>query len=519
MTPLPTEEVKRQVTLSQNAMKPNDLLLKFSSFDKLIRVMTYVLRFVSGTRNNVSKKCKSPNATDYKKATNKIIQLVQREVYANELEILQKTKSVSNTSELKALNPFIDGDGLMRVGGRLQNASTMQERNPIIMPKHFVTTILIHETHTKYFHCGVNSTLNAVRYKYWPIHGKTQVKKVLRNCVRCARAKPRETNYLMGNLPAPRVQPSPPFTNTEVDFCGPFLLKEKKFRNRNTIKVYVAVFVCFSTKAVHLEAVDSLTSEAFIVTLERFFARRGVASNIYRDNGTNFVGANREIQELIKFVKSEKFNNFVKDHLAFHNIIWHFNSAKSPHMGGLWEAMVKLFKRFLYRAINPSLLTLQEFETLIIKIEAILNSRPIYDPSSDPNDLEPLTPGHFLIGRPLTSPPDPDLSQIQVNRLSNWQHVQFLKQQFWKQWQNEYLHEMNIRSKWKKMTADQIKLGAIVILREDNLPPLCWVLGRIVEVHPGNDGIVRVVSVRTKSGIFKRNLKSVSLLPVKIEEM
>lgn len=120
----------------------------------------------------------------------------------------------------------------------------------------------------------------------------------------------------------------------------------------------MSIFVCFATKACHLEVVDSLTSKAFISTLERFFARRGFASNIYSDNGTNFVGANNEIKELLKFLRSESHNNKVKNYLAPHNINWHFNPARSPHMGGSWETVVKSFKRHLYRAIEPSLLTL-----------------------------------------------------------------------------------------------------------------------------------------------------------------
>lgn len=186
-------------------------------------------------------------------------------------------------------------------------------------------------------------------------------------------------------------------------------------------------------------------------------------------------------------------------------------------MGGLWEATVKLFKRHLYRAIHPLTFTYQEFQTLTIKIEAVLNSRPISPLSSDLNDLNPLTPGHFLIGKPLSTLPDPDLSHIAVNRMSNWQHVQFVNQQFWKRWQREYLQELNVRSKWTKKTTNEIKIGSMITLKTDNLPPLCWPLARIVELHPGKDGVVRVVSVQTKNGILKRNVKGICLLPIDIE--
>lgn len=183
-------------------------------------------------------------------------------------------------------------------------------------------------------------------------------------------------------------------------------------------------------------------------------------------------------------------------------------------MGGLWEAAVKSFKRHLLRTVDPLVLTFEEFSTLTTKIEAILNSRPITPLSTDPNDLQALTPGHFLIGRPLTSIPDPNLLELKINKLSRWQHVQYLNQQFWARWRKEYLQELNVRSKWHNSKTENIQIGTMVTLQEDNLPPLRWIMGRIVEVHPGDDGVVRVVSVRTKNGVYKRNVKKVCILPI-----
>lgn len=451
---------------------------------------------------------------EYSQAENKLIFLVQREAFESDIVSLITNKSVKNSSILKSLNPYIDSRGHIRVGGRLKYASTLHERNAIVLPKHHITEIIIRQIHVKHFHSGVNATLNAIRYKYWPIHGRSQVKSVLKNCITCCRAKPRENKFIMGNLPAPRVSPSEPFTHTGVDYCGPFLIKEKKFRNRNSIKVYVSIFVCFATKACLIEVVHDLTFEGFIAALERFFARRGACTDLYSDNGTNFVGANKEIQELHKFLMSGNHNEIVKNHLAPKSIQWHFIPPRSPHMGGLWEAAVKSFKRHLFRSINPLLCTFEEFMTLTTKIEAILNSRPMTPLSTDPHDLRALTPGHFLIGRPLTSTPEPSLLDLKQNKLSTWQHIQYLKQQFWVRWQREYLHELNSRSKWQDKCPDNIKIGTMVTLQEENVPPLQWILGRIIEIHPGEDGVVCVVTVRTKSGVYKRNVKKLSILPI-----
>lgn len=514
LTPLPDEENKKQIALFQETSKKNSFLHQWSSFGKLNRIMAYILRFLHNSRKDNEKYRGALTSVEYAKARNKIIIMTQHEIYINELEDLRKQGSVKKTSNLKALNPYIDSAGIIRVGGRIRYTSTNQEKNAIILPKHHVTEMIIRETHVKHLHSGINSTLNAVRFQYWPINGRSQVKTILKKCITCCKANGKINNLLMGDLPAPRVSPSYPFKVTGVDYCGPFIIKEKKFRNRNTIKVYVSVFVCFATKACHLEVVHDLTSESFIAALERFFARRGACTDIHSDNGTNFVGANNEIKELHKFLMSENHNEIIKNHLSPKGITWHFIPPRSPHMGGLWEAAVKSFKRHLLRSVNPSLFTYEEFVTLTTKIEAILNSRPLTPLSTDPNDLRALTPGDFLIGRPLTSIPDPSLLHLNENRLSNFQHIQYLKQQFWIRWSNEYLQELNVRSKWQQQSSENIKIGTMVTLQEDDLPPLYWILGRIEEVHPGQDGIVRVVSVRTKKGIYKRNVKKVCVLPI-----
>lgn len=187
-------------------------------------------------KNKILRNSGKLSTQEYQNARDLIIKLIQRENYEKELVSLKKKQSVDNLSESKALNPYTDIKGIIRVGGRLENASTLHQKNPIILPKHYVTTLIIRSVHPTYFHCGVNSTLNAVRYNYWPIDGRAQVRTILIQCVRFTRAKPRENNYIMDSLPAPRVQPSIPFLHTGVDFCGPFGLKEKNLETRKLLK-------------------------------------------------------------------------------------------------------------------------------------------------------------------------------------------------------------------------------------------------------------------------------------------
>lgn len=262
------------------------------------------------------------------------------------------------------------------------------------------------------------------------------------------------------------------------------------------------IFVCFTTKACHIELVTDLTTEAFLASLRRFFARRGKCLNLYSDNGTNFVGANRELKASIEFTKSNSVNNSIVELLANQGIQWHFSPPRSPHFGSLWEAAVKSFKIDFYRTVGNTLFTYEELYTYVTEIESILNSRSITPLSSDPKDLNALSPSHFLIGDSLTTLPDQDLSHIKQNRLSTWQHIPFVKQHFWKRWWKEYLHKLNTRLKWQLQPEEEIKIGTIVILKEDNLPPLLWPFRRIIKAHPGSDGIVRVVTVKTNSGVY-----------------
>lgn len=326
--------------------------------------------------------------------------------------------------------------------------------------------------------------------------------------------KPREPLYVMGDLPKSRVTASYPFERVGVDYCGYFYIKEKRHRNRNKVKVYAAIFVCLTTKAVHVELVADLTTEAFLGALRRFFSRRGKSRILYSDNGTNFLGADRQLKELHSLINSESHNNKIKNHLADHEIEWNFIPPRTPHFGGIWEAAVKSLKHHMRRTVGETLFTFEDLSTYMCEIEAVLNSRPLTPMSCEPDDLRALTPGHFLIGRPLTALPCEDFSNVTTNRLAVWQHIQKLKCDLWKRWSHEYLSEMNVRSKWSKGSSDLVRVGSLVVLREDNLPPLRWSLGRIVEVYPGDDGVIRVVSLKTEKGVFKRGVKKISPLPI-----
>ncbi|XP_076229447.1 uncharacterized protein LOC143175223 [Nomia melanderi] len=318
----------------------------------------------------------------------------------------------------------------------------------------------------------------------------------------------------MGDLPANRFKATRAFDIVGIDYCGPFLIKEKKFRSKNKLKSYVAVFVCFATKAIHLELATDLTTESCLGVLKRFFGKRGKPQQIHSDNATNFVGVKNEIAETRAFLLSQKYKEDMQHFLTKQNIEWHFSPPHSQHFGGLWEAGVKSFKKQLYRSVGDETFTYEKFYTLIVEIEAILNSRPLIPLSSDPNDFLALSPAHFLIGDSLTSLPEQNFADIPSNRLSLWQNIQRIRHHFWKRWQGEYLHELHTRSKWHTGDDTLIKEGTLVTIREDNCAPLHRKLGRVVKTHPGEDGIVQVATIKTQHSVYRRSLKRLSSLPI-----
>ena len=406
------------------------LLEKYSSMTRLQRVIAYLFRFIHNLKNKTKKSTGPLTEVELDSSTRCIIKLTQLDEFAKEINHLKHGEKIDNRSRLIPLNPFIDNQGILRVGGRLAHSElSYNQKHPILLPsKHYVTRLVIREEHLRLKHAGAQATLYSVREHYWPLDARNVTRRIIHQCVPCFRVIPRGVNYMMGDLPQVRISHSlRPFVNVGVDYCGPLYIKEKRFQNRKRIKVYVAIFVCMGTKAVHLELISDMSTEVFIAGLKRFFARRGKSKSIYSDNGKIFVGANRELNELYELTLSTEHRKDLQQFLLDEKITWHFIPPGAPHFGGLWEAAVKSFKHHLLRTVGDTLLTYEQLETCIVEIEAILNSRPLSPMSTDPNDLRPLTPGHILIGGPLTSFPQVDLSATPSNHLTAWQHSQKMR--------------------------------------------------------------------------------------------
>lgn len=353
---------------------------------------------------------------------------VQRCDFRKEYKALFQGKFIEKNSDLRALAPFLHTDRLIRVGGRLKDSGLGFEIcHPIALPrKHVLVKRIIEQEHVCIGHGGVQATMAAVRQHYWPLSLRSTTRKIVRGCLACFKAKPLQSEARMTSLPAPRVTVSRPFFHSGIDYAGPFMLRESKRRNARLHKAYAAVFICFATKAIHVEVVSDLTLEAFLAALKRFIARKGKPECLYSDNGTTFVGANKLLKEAYDVFSSEQIQDKIRFFLRDLEVSWTFIPPNAPHFGGLWEAAVKSLKYYLVRIVGKVHLTFEELQTVLVEIESILNSRPLVPLSEDPNDLGYLSPGHFLVGTVNNSFPSRDIHDFNENRLVRWQRVEQL---------------------------------------------------------------------------------------------
>lgn len=503
------------VTLQSNITQKNPIsseILKFERFSKfstLQRTLAYVLRFINNLKNKQNKTTGALTADELNGSLNILVKQHQNECFSDEIELLKNKENLPAKSRVLSLTPFINSNGIICVGGRLHNSSEPYERkHPILLDSnHQFSKLLFTHYHKKLLHAGPQLLLTSVRENYWPIRGRILARSTVNNCKLCRIMKAQGLNPIMGNLPASRVTPNLPFNISGVDFAGPFHITDRKGRGCKISKCYMCLFVCLSTKALHLEVASDLTTNAFILCLRRFISRRGKPLEIYCDNGTNFVGANNEITTFLKSTSAD-IAGFASDE----GIQFRFSPAYSPHFGGLWEVGVKSAKFHISRILGDKHLTFEELSTLFSQIEAILNSRPLTPLSSDPNDLYPLTPAHFLIGRPLTSLPTESLLDDTPSILDRYRCLEKMRQHFWNRWRNEYLSELQQKYKWQ-LNQRGLQEQDLVVIKEPNAPPLKWRMARVHKLYPGSDGVSRVADLYTSKGIIRRAIRNLCLLP------
>lgn len=448
-----------------------------------------------------------------------ILHTVQHEAFARELKCLKEGKTLHKASPLRKLNPMTDEDNLLRVGGRISSAPdlTREEKHPIIVPHtHHIATLLVRFYHEQVVHQGRHITEGAIRAAgYWIVGGKRLVSSVIHRCVTCRKLRGRLQEQKMGDLPADRLTPEPPFSNVGLDIFGPWMVMTRRTRGGSAdSKRWAVIFTCMSTRAVHLELIESMTTDSFINALRRFFAIRGPARLLRSDRGTNLVGACKELS-----INTE--DTTITTYLQSRGCSWVFNPPHSSHMGGVWERLIGVARRILDAMLlqtGPTRLTHEVLSTLMAEVMAIMNARPLVAISSDPDMPSVLTPATLLTQKMSTvSAPSGNFQMADLHG-KQWKHVQCLANTFWKRWRRDYLSTLQGRRKWTDERPN-VKTGDVVLLKDSQAHRNEWPVGVIVNTLLSGDKRIRKVEVRVvKEGTVKVFLRPISEIVVLLSE-
>ena len=485
---------------------------RYSDLTRLRRTMAWLLRFHNYVRWKFSDSGRNVavgplTAEECEKALAVIIQLVQDQSFSEALRVLpnqvelagpaapvteEMIKKSSHLQQMQHLNPFVVR-GSLRVGGRLRNARLSYEaKYPLLMPhQHPVTDLLIKHHHEKEGQMGVNHVLAGLNRNVWIVNGRSAVKRVIGNCVPCRTWRARSGNQQMGDLPPARVQQKKPFTSIGVDLMGPIMVTV----GRSLVKRYICIFNCMVTRAVHFEVVQSQEVRVFLQAYRRFCGRRNVnPTSVYSDNGGNFVAAEKVLKG---------------------KVTWHFNPPRASHQGGLYEIFFKLFRKIFRSIVSGSILYEFDLFTYVTEVERILNNRPITKLPDTPDDWAALTPNSILTGSLADDVQLGRSSKVDVFRQS-WK-TEYLADQFWRQWLQQYLPLLHPRQKWFGVSCN-VKPGDLVLMLDESLPRGQWPKAIVVENLPDQGGLVRRVRVRTSGGtIYSRDIRKLCLLEGLVE--
>ena len=485
---------------------------KYSTYLKLLRVTAYVHRFIRNCRRPRDERLtNSLSATELKEAEVKWLRSCQTTNFQDEVENLQ-----SNSTRLplvKQLRLYLDQQGLLRCGGRIHNAPLEYDvKFPYLLPKkHVLTKLIVFDVHKNQLHSGVNSTITQIRQKYWIPSIRQCVRSLLRTCIQCTRVTGRP--YAAPDpppLPKVRVSEAPPFSVTGVDFTGALFVKNA---TGSETKCYICLFTCASTRAVHLEVVQDLSTDSFLQAFRRFASRKSLPMVMISDNATTYIAAANHLKKLFN-------SQVVQEELSRKGTEWRFIPKRAPWYGGFWERLIGLTKTSLKKILGRRYVCMETLQTIVTEIEAVINDRPLTHVSSSIDDLEPLTPSHLLYGRKMTSLPhhthlpDDEMTQIQSDQttLTNRAKQQSdIIEQFWRRWKSEYLTALREFHTTTGSNEKRIRVGDVVQIYDEG-PRIRWKLAVVLELMTGNDGSVRAAKIKTKRGITNRPI--VKLYPL-----
>ncbi|CAH2218177.1 jg24405 [Pararge aegeria aegeria] len=506
---------------------------RFSSWKRLWRTMARVLQFISLCKTkdkvNISRQLKKIDPTwkkSKKSVTRKIRNLCkegttkrmflqiepelleqaeilllkrsQTESFKEDFHYLERGKKLPNNSKLKKLDVEVN-NGLLRLRGRVNAIKGVSEefKRPIVLhSKNKITNLIIEDCHRRFNHGNHATVMNELRQRFLILGLRSAVRSTLHHCQWCKTYRSKPQKLPIGDLPPERLRHgAPPFTCCAVDYFGPMNVT----LGRRHEKRWGALFTCLTTRAVHIELVTSLTTSSMIMALRRFAARRGMPKILYSDNGTNFVGANKELKEAIEEMKKGKLVTETEEL----GIKWKFIPPGAPNMGGAWERLVQSIKTALGVTLKEKTPKEETLHTLLLEAEHIVNSRPLTNAADNP-DEEALTPNHFLIGRSNGAARIGAFTDKELVGRETWKTAQQLADHFWRRWLREYLPTLLPRKIGGRLEHTNLNVGDIVLIVDSSLPRCTWPRGKVLKIYPGPDGKTRVADIETRGGVLRR---------------
>ena len=407
-----------------------------SSWDKLTRHVALTIKkknWLASKRRTQKPIFKFLSVSKLHKSELNILRFCQNEFFQKEILHLQKGNPVSKNSTILSLDPTFT-DRLVHVGGRLKSTQlSLKCYSQIIIDKnHPLAALLIKLHHEINLHSGREQTLLSIRKEYWIRPCSALIQRILKNCSYCKRRSAKPQQLFMSKIPIDRIAVNEkPFSIMVVDYFGPIIIKLNK-RTRSTqatAERYGVLFTCLTRPAVHLELATDMTTDAFILALRRFIARRGHVKILRSDNGSNIIVTEKRLKHALTCIDQNK----VAQTLWKQHILWKFNPPVSPWMGPVWEASVKTVKQAPRTITKERLFTEDALTTFLCKVESSVNQRPLTPNSNSIDDFEALTPYHFLLGSHSSNPSPGDFSDSQINlRRTKWKAVQAATNIFWR---------------------------------------------------------------------------------------
>ncbi|XP_067950597.1 uncharacterized protein [Watersipora subatra] len=473
-------------TQSSKKLTMDDRLRVYSSLSSAVRAVD---KLHSCVRAKKAKKNKNSRVEMLEKAKMTIIHVrwVQQEGFAEYEHIRQD--NLSKSSALSKLEPFIDTVGVLTVGGQLKSASLpFAEAHPIVLLKtSHVTKLILAECHERVKHQGQGITINEIRSSgFWVIGASSLVSSYIHSCVSGRRLRRPNKTQKMADLPSERVTCNPPFTYVGCDCFGPFIVKD----NQKELKRYGVIFTCMASRAIHIEIIDDMSTDAFINAVKCLVAIKGLIRQLHTDKGTNFIGAANELSKALTGGSNLKLLKYAQsNHFDFVT-----NTPHSSHMGGVWEGHIRsVLNSILVNYHNR--LDMSTLRTFLYEVMAVVNCRPLTAHNDGHRTAAALSPNQLLtMESKVVLPPPEVFENADTYSRKRWRIVQGLANVFWARWHKEYLQTLKMRQKWTKANPN-IEVNDIVILKYENKHRNHWSLARVVSTIPGRDGFVRKVKL------------------------